>query len=1077
MADDVTVDNGGLTDYIVATDEDSGDSSHYQLIKLAYGALGTFTLVETGVGLPVSVQGSVAISGSVTVDSELPAAAALTDNFANPTAPAVGAFAMGWDGAAWDRLSAPGGILRVLDTDTLNQSDDSVSLGDGTNLIAIQTAGADNETNNENSLRTAARLYGYDGATWDRLLSDAGALRVADGGGLRVHGVTAHDGSLAAFNPLAAGGRASTAIPTPVSADGDSVWAWHDRQGAAKTVMVDDAGDSAMDGANNALRVNIVAGGGSGGTSSTDESTYTPTTSLGTPVMGGVDETSPDAAAEGTLAIIRSTLNRALHVNLRDASGAELAVGGGTQYDEDTAHVSGDKLTMAGVVQQTADTALAADGDRTAMQVDESGFLKVAVMAGGGGGVQYTEGDIDATITGTVVMWEDISNTVVAASAAKPFPVDVGNTVAISDAGNSISVDDNGGSLTVDGTVAISGTVTVDTELPAAAALSDNFANPTAPGVGAFGMVWDGTNWDRLSGDDLSVFVQGTDQHDGGVQGRPVLIGGYASAAAPSSVTLDADMVRAWFLRNGAQATVITAAGALIGGDATNGLDVDVTRVTGTVTVGATDLDIRNLDVAQDDVRVGGMAALDAAVADNPVAIGGRASDAVPTAVSADGDAVWAWLDRRGAAKTVVVDDAGDSAMDGTNNALRVNVVAGSGAGVSHVDSAAFTVTTDDVVPIAGYRDDTSPDALAETEAGAIRATEFRALHVNLRDATGAELSVGGGTQYDEDTAHTAAEKITMAGVVRKDTAASLVDTDSDRTELIVDSTGRLHVNVGNTITIAEPVTVDGTVIVTATDLDIRNLVQATDAVSIGDGTDLVDVETAGADALGNTLNELITGAFNYVFNGTSWDRARGDTTNGLDVDVTRLPALVAGSANIGDVDIASVAAGTVIEVIGDVAHDAAAPANPVVVGAQMETMADSAPGTRSGTDGDATKLATADGAQYVITTGPQTFSYHDDDAAAVTTDGTVHAAPGSGLSLYITDIIFSIGAATASSIFIEESTTKVLGPYYLEAIAGRGLAIHFVTPKKITANTAALVTNTGSILFSVDILGFIAPG
>src|SRR5678815_5921520 len=33
------------------------------------------------------------------------------------------------------------------------------------------------------------------------------------------------------------------------------------------------------------------------------------------------------------------------------------------------------------------------------------------------------------------------------------------------------------------------------------------------------------------------------------------------------------------------RATVLTAAGALIGGDATNGLDVDVTRVTGTVTV------------------------------------------------------------------------------------------------------------------------------------------------------------------------------------------------------------------------------------------------------------------------------------------------------------------------------------------------------------------------------------------------------------------------------------------------------------------------------------------------------------
>lgn len=68
---------------------------------------------------------------------------------------------------------------------------------------------------------------------------------------------------------------------------------------------------------------------------------------------------------------------------------------------------------------------------------------------------------------------------------------------------------------------------------------------------------------------------------------------GRASAAAPTSVSADDDAVLAWYLRNGAQATVITAAGALIGGDATNGLDVDVTRVSGTVTVSATNLDVQ----------------------------------------------------------------------------------------------------------------------------------------------------------------------------------------------------------------------------------------------------------------------------------------------------------------------------------------------------------------------------------------------------------------------------------------------------------------------------------------------------
>jgi hypothetical protein len=66
--------------------------------------------------------------------------------------------------------------------------------------------------------------------------------------------------------------------------------------------------------------------------------------------------------------------------------------------------------------------------------------------------------------------------------------------------------------------------------------------------------------------------------HDSGDTGNPVKIGGKASATAPADVTAS-DRVNAWLLLNGAQATALTAAGALIGGDATNGLDVDVTRL------------------------------------------------------------------------------------------------------------------------------------------------------------------------------------------------------------------------------------------------------------------------------------------------------------------------------------------------------------------------------------------------------------------------------------------------------------------------------------------------------------------
>lgn len=53
-------------------------------------------------------------------------------------------------------------------------------------------------------------------------------------------------------------------------------------------------------------------------------------------------------------------------------------------------------------------------------------------------------------------------------------------------------------------------------------------------------------------------------------------------------------------------------------------------------------------------------------------------------------------------------------------------------------------------------------------------------------------------------------------------------------------------------------------------------------------------------DTTTNERDLTQTQDFPMVFNGTTWDRMRGDITNGLDVDVTRLPALVAGSAVIG---------------------------------------------------------------------------------------------------------------------------------------------------------------------------------
>ena len=65
-----------------------------------------------------------------------------------------------------------------------------------------------------------------------------------------------------------------------------------------------------------------------------------------------------------------------------------------------------------------------------------------------------------------------------------------------SDSTGLVSVDDNGGSLTIDGSVSVTGSV--DTELPAAAALADAAsATPTTPTVGAVPLLMNATTIDR----------------------------------------------------------------------------------------------------------------------------------------------------------------------------------------------------------------------------------------------------------------------------------------------------------------------------------------------------------------------------------------------------------------------------------------------------------------------------------------------------------------------------------------------------------------------------------------------------
>jgi hypothetical protein len=226
---------------------------------------------------------------------------------------------------------------------------------------------------------------------------------------------------------------------------------------------------------------------------------------------------------------------------------------------------------------------------------------------------------------------------------------------------------------------------------------------------------------------------------------------------------------------------------------------------------------------------------------------------------------------------------------------------------------------------------------------------------VSLIDASGVQItSFGGGCQYAEDTALGATPTGTLSMARRCDTLDTLTPVLDDAVSLRTTSRGALwishdgsigvcqgtasnlcaNVNVCNTPNVGTVTTVTnlvcqggvaislntgvrdtGTQRVTIATNDlvpvcgtITAVTSITNPVCVCNTTAsnlCVDTELIAVAALADTVtNPTVTsvGTYNSLFNGTTWDRMRGDTTNGLDVDVTRLPTLVAGTANIGNV-------------------------------------------------------------------------------------------------------------------------------------------------------------------------------
>lgn len=167
-------------------------------------------------------------------------------------------------------------------------------------------------------------------------------------------------------------------------------------------------------------------------------------------------------------------------------------------------------------------------------------------------------------------------------------------------------------------------------------------------------------------------------------------------------------------------------------------------------------------------------------------------------------------------------------------------------------------------------------------------------------------------------------------------------------------------------------------------------------------------------DLAGSSLFAVDTRAFLYGYDGTNWDRIRGDSTNGLDVDVTRLiPGTTATS--LGKAEDAAHTTGDTGVLSLAVRNDAAA--------------------TLTSTDGDYTPLATDAAGRVGVT----------DLGGSLTVDGTVSITANSSVNVNQIGgnaVNTGTGAAGTGTQRVVTATDSTIGTVTtLSTLTGSGVA------------------------------------
>jgi hypothetical protein len=496
-------------------------------------------------------------------------------------------------------------------------------------------------------------------------------------------------------------------------------------------------------------------------------------------------------------------------------------------------------------------------------------------------------------------------------------------------------------------------------------------------------------------------------------------------------------------------ATLVSAVNPLPVSDAGGSVTVD-----GTVELGATSLAaLESLTTISTVTTVGAVTAITNALPAGAATIGAvnlaqytPSSGRLPVELDASALA---------ALETITVASITAPLAAGTNNIGDVDVLTSPGV---VTDDAAYTVAAGSLRPVGGYYNSTK-DTVDSGDAGVFAMNVRRAMYTvpdnvtstaNSSTANLAGAAVFTGTS--EDTTDYALIQVSVFSSHASATDGLSLQQSSDGTNWDITDVYTVAATTAKLISIQPGAKFFRLVYTNGGTLTTSLRIQTLYKVLPSKGS-----SQRPADATSNENDFEQISAFLHGFNGTTWDRLRSTTANGLAVDVTR----VTGTVTTG----------------GAAAHDAGISGNPVRVAGRGRTS-----DYTSVANDDTTDLLTTLNGKVVtqpFSIPELSWSYAAASGGIVNTTGvTAKAAAAAGIRNYVTRCQVINGHATVDTdVQIRDGAAgTVLWRGFAKA-AGGGVACDFDPPLRGTAATLIEVAcgTTGTATY-FNLQGYTGP-